>query len=107
MDGKEIYQKTSMLINYSKFGADSWQNIYENEKKTTTEDILQYISSRSNSQRSRKKRNSLSGKKGVMYVSLDAGGGGERSRRKRKTVTAMDVVYALKRQGMTLYGFGG
>ena len=26
---------------------------------------------------------------------------------KRKTVTAMDVVYALKRQGLTLYGFGG
>ena len=25
---------------------------------------------------------------------------------KRKTVTAMDVVYALKRQGKTLYGFG-
>lgn len=25
---------------------------------------------------------------------------------KRKTVTAMDVVYALKRQGRTLYGFG-
>lgn len=24
---------------------------------------------------------------------------------KRKTVTAMDVVYALKRQGRTLYGF--
>lgn len=24
----------------------------------------------------------------------------------RKTVTAMDVVYALKRQGRTLYGFG-
>nr|DAD36740.1 TPA_asm: hypothetical protein HUJ06_007381 [Nelumbo nucifera] len=24
-----------------------------------------------------------------------------------KTVTAMDVVYALKRQGRTLYGFGG
>ncbi|KAH0476815.1 MAG: hypothetical protein KVP17_000942 [Porospora cf. gigantea B] len=24
----------------------------------------------------------------------------------RKTVTAMDVVYALKRQGKTLYGFG-
>nr|ABF93683.1 Histone H4, putative, expressed [Oryza sativa Japonica Group] len=23
------------------------------------------------------------------------------------TVTAMDVVYALKRQGRTLYGFGG
>ncbi|KAI4552549.1 hypothetical protein MJT46_017200 [Ovis ammon polii x Ovis aries] len=26
---------------------------------------------------------------------------------KRKTVTAMDVVYALQRQGRTLYGFGG
>jgi histone H4 len=26
---------------------------------------------------------------------------------KRKTVTALDVVYALKRQGKTLYGFGG
>ncbi|MBN3281541.1 H4 protein, partial [Polyodon spathula] len=26
---------------------------------------------------------------------------------KRKTVTAKDVVYALKRQGRTLYGFGG
>ncbi|GCB78961.1 histone H4-like [Scyliorhinus torazame] len=26
---------------------------------------------------------------------------------KRKTVTAMDVVYTLKRPGCTLYGFGG
>lgn len=25
---------------------------------------------------------------------------------KRKTVTAMDIVYALKRQGKILYGFG-
>ena len=25
----------------------------------------------------------------------------------RTTVTAMDVVYALKRQGRTMYGFGG
>ena len=25
----------------------------------------------------------------------------------RKTVTAMDVVHALKRNGRTLYGFGG
>ena len=25
---------------------------------------------------------------------------------KRKTVTALDVVYALKRSGRTLYGFG-
>jgi histone H4 len=26
---------------------------------------------------------------------------------RRKTVTAMDVCYALKRQGRTIYGFGG
>lgn len=26
---------------------------------------------------------------------------------RRKTLTAMDVVYAMKRQGRTLYGFGG
>ncbi|CAE7414733.1 unnamed protein product [Symbiodinium natans] len=26
---------------------------------------------------------------------------------RRKTVTAMDIVYALKRQGRTIYGFGG
>ncbi|KIH58666.1 core histone H2A/H2B/H3/H4 [Ancylostoma duodenale] len=26
---------------------------------------------------------------------------------KRKTVTVMDVVYAVKRQGYTLYGFNG
>ncbi len=26
---------------------------------------------------------------------------------RRKTVTAMDIIYALKRQGKTLYGFGG
>lgn len=25
---------------------------------------------------------------------------------KRKTVTSLDVVYALKRSGRTLYGFG-
>jgi histone H4 len=25
----------------------------------------------------------------------------------RRTVSAMDIVYALKRQGKTLYGFGG
>eukprot|EP00959_Pyramimonas_sp_CCMP1952_P105788 2212031-Pyramimonas_sp.AAC.2 len=26
---------------------------------------------------------------------------------RRKTITPMDVVFALKRQGRTLYGFGG
>ena len=29
------------------------------------------------------------------------------AKKKRETVTEMDVVYALKRQGKTLYGFGG
>ncbi|KAK0825738.1 Histone H4 [Friedmanniomyces endolithicus] len=28
-------------------------------------------------------------------------------RKTTKTVTSLDVVYALKRQGRTLYGFGG
>jgi histone H4 len=28
-------------------------------------------------------------------------------RAKQEDVTAVDVVYALKRQGLTLYGFGG
>ncbi len=26
---------------------------------------------------------------------------------KRKTVTAMDVIYALKKSGKALYGYGG
>ena len=26
---------------------------------------------------------------------------------RRKTITAMDIVYSLRRQGRTLYGFGG
>ena len=26
---------------------------------------------------------------------------------RRRTVSSMDVIYALKRQGRTLYGFGG
>lgn len=26
---------------------------------------------------------------------------------KRRTVTAMDVIYALKKNGKTLYGYGG
>ena len=78
MDVQDIYNQSSMLIDYSKFGVESWQDIYESERKTTTEDILKYISSRTRkSNRGRIKRNSLSGKKGVMYVSLDAGGGGE------------------------------
>jgi histone H4 len=43
--------------------------------------------------------------RGVLKVIRDAVTYTEHA--KRKTVTAMDVVYALKRQGRTLYGFGG
>merc|ERR1711951_27751 len=43
--------------------------------------------------------------RGVLNVIRDAVTYTEHA--KRKTVTAMDVVYALKRQGRTLYGFGG
>jgi hypothetical protein len=45
-----------------------------------------------------KRSTALLFKNGLMISTLHA---------KRKTVTAMDVVYALKRQGRTLYGFGG
>ncbi|RMZ52519.1 hypothetical protein APUTEX25_003662 [Auxenochlorella protothecoides] len=38
--------------------------------------------------------------RGVLKVFL------ENVHARRKTVTAFDVVYALKRQGRTLYGFG-
>ena len=41
----------------------------------------------------------------VQSVMTDAVSYTEHAR--RKTVTAMDIVYALKRQGRTLYGFGG
>ncbi|CAD7001057.1 unnamed protein product [Ceratitis capitata] len=40
--------------------------------------------------------------RGVLKVFL-----GNAEHAKRKTVTAMDVVYALKGKGRTLYGFGG
>ena len=48
--------------------------------------------------------------RGVLKVFLehlihDATTYAEHSR--RKTVTVLDVVYSLKRQGRTLYGFGG
>ena len=41
----------------------------------------------------------------LMMVIQDATAYTEHAR--RKTVTAMDIVYALKRRGRTLYGFGG
>ncbi|XP_076274772.1 histone H4-like [Rhynchophorus ferrugineus] len=42
---------------------------------------------------------------GLIYVIRDAVTYTEHA--KRKTVIAMDVIYALKRQGRTLYGFCG
>ncbi|PSN45619.1 Histone H4, partial [Blattella germanica] len=45
--------------------------------------------------------------RGVLKVFLENDAVTYTEHAKRKTVTAMDVVYALKRQGRTLYGFGG
>ena len=48
--------------------------------------------------------------RGILKVFLNdivKGAGTYTEHAHRKTVTAMDVVYALKRQGRTLYGFGG
>lgn len=44
-------------------------------------------------------------KDNVLYIAKMHSDGTEHAR--RKTVTALDVVYALKRQGRTMYGFGG
>ena len=42
----------------------------------------------------------------ILYSNKNSKGDGNGDT-KRKTVTAMDVVYALRREGRTLYGFGG
>lgn len=74
-----LYRNAHPFINYSKFEVGSWEDLYFEERRTTKADILQHITSRrtKNKRSSRVKRNSLAGKKGVMYVSLDGGGGGE------------------------------
>ena len=74
-----LYRNAHPFINYSKFEVGSWEDLYFEERRTTKADILQYIASRRRKMNSsrRVKRNSLAGKKGVMYVSLDGGGGGE------------------------------
>ena len=73
-----LYRNAHPFINYSKFEVGSWEDLYFEERRTTKADILQHIASRrKNKHSSRIKRSSLAGKKGVMYVSLDGGGGGE------------------------------
>ena len=73
-----LYRNAHPFINYSKFEVGSWEDLYFEERRTTKADILQHITSRRKRMHSsRVKRNSLAGKKGVMYVSLDGGGGGE------------------------------
>ena len=73
-----LYRNAQPFINYSKFEVGSWEDLYFEERRTTKADILHHISSRKKILPSgRVKRNSLAGKKGVMYVSLDGGGGGE------------------------------
>ena len=83
MDGENneiltaLYRNANPFINHSKFEVRSWEDLYLEERKTTKADILKHIESRRLSTSSRVKRNSLANKKGVMYVSLEGGGGGE------------------------------
>ena len=71
-----LYRNAHPFINYSKFEVGSWEDLYFEERRTTKADILKHIASRRKKMNSsRVKRNSLAGKKGVMYVSLDGGGG--------------------------------
>ena len=83
MDGGNIelltalYRNAQLFINYSKFEVGSWEDLHFEERRTTKAEILHHINSRKILPSARVKRNSLAGKKGVMYVSLDGGGGGE------------------------------
>ena len=73
----ENMKHLQQYVNLEKFNATSLEDLLESELKVTDMDVLSYIKTREQKLRNRVKRNSLAGKKGVMYVSLDAGGGGE------------------------------
>ena len=73
----ENMQHFQQYVNLEKFNATSLEDLLESDLKVTDMDVWSYIKTREKKPRNRVKRNSLAGKKGVMYVSLDAGGGGE------------------------------
>ena len=91
VDTMIMYQRMERFINLSKLGAETWEDLYVKEKMETDEEIIENIlkstqthpdprkKKRHLKKRSliRRKRNNLAGKDGVMYVSLDAGSGGE------------------------------
>ena len=88
VDTMIMYQQMERFINLSKFGAETWQDLYLKERTETDEDIIENIRQSTQThpelknkkhlkKRSSTKRNNLAGKNGVMYVSLDAGSGGE------------------------------
>ena len=90
VDTMIMYQRMERFINLSKLGAETWEDLYVKERMETDKEIIEnilksaqthpeprkkkYLKKRS---LKRRKRNNLAGKDGVMYVSLDAGSGGE------------------------------
>ena len=73
-----ITENLNHLIDLTRFNATSFQEILDHEHNVSDSDIMKYIMKREMMiQRRRVKRNSLAGKKGVMYVNLEGGGGGE------------------------------
>ena len=71
-----MYQRMERFINLDKLGAKSWKDLYEQARMKTDEEILEGIA-QSTKKYSRRRRSNLAGKKGVMYVNLEGGGGGE------------------------------
>ena len=74
MSLQSFYAAADQFIDHSKFGSQSWRDIYEEERRTTSSAVFDFIAQRD---RGRQGRSGLKGKKGVMYVSLDGGSGGE------------------------------
>ena len=74
MDLESFYASADQFLDHSKFGSQSWRDIYHEERRTTSSGVFDYIAQRDTQ---REARSGLKGKKGVMYVSLDGGGGGE------------------------------
>jgi hypothetical protein len=72
-----MYQRMESFINLSRLGAETWQDLYAQGRMETDQEIIENILKPSKTPSKRKKRSNLSGKDGVMYVSLDGGSGGE------------------------------
>ena len=71
---ESFYAAADQFLDHSKFGSQTWRDLYNEERKTTSGGVFDFIAERD---RQRQGRTGLKGKKGVMYVSLDGGSGGE------------------------------